>query len=407
MKILFLSAYYPPNVRGGAEISTRLLAEGLVHQGHNVVVITEGETRKTVDVDGVEVNMMPLGLTAKPLFEKKESKRIAGAIGGAFNVDAFDAIHAHDFRSAMALSELGCKNAMVTARDYAQVCGTTNNVIYSGDRCSCSLGDLLKTQRIREASLARKPFRLWQYKYNFLYRKKAFSKIKTQVFISNAQKKEIEDQQDLSDISKYVVYNPVSRDYLNLPCKKGKRGQVLYVGTVEDYKGVGLLISAWTEVLEKCPEASLKIVGEGAQKSDYVSLVNKTGLDKNVNFVGRIPHRKLISFYDEAETVVAPHLWIEPFGRTVAEAMARGKVVVAADRGGPSEMIQDGVSGWLFKRGVASDLSEKICRVVEMTEEEKENIGKKAHDWAISNLNQEAVCAQYECVYKRMLRSRS
>ena len=40
MKILIVASLYYPNIKGGGEISTQLLAEGLVKNGHNVVVVT-------------------------------------------------------------------------------------------------------------------------------------------------------------------------------------------------------------------------------------------------------------------------------------------------------------------------------------------------------------------------------
>ena len=45
MKILFLSAQYPPETKGGGELSTHLIAQGLQQLGHDITVVTDGDRR--------------------------------------------------------------------------------------------------------------------------------------------------------------------------------------------------------------------------------------------------------------------------------------------------------------------------------------------------------------------------
>ena len=46
----------------------------------------------------------------------------------------------------------------------------------------------------------------------------------------------------------------------------------------------------------------------------------------------------------------------EPFGQVVVQGMARGRVVVAADSGGPAEVIGSGRDGLLYRTGSQDDL---------------------------------------------------
>ena len=100
---------------------------------------------------------------------------------------------------------------------------------------------------------------------------------------------------------------------------------------------------------------------------------------------------------------MAPHIWHEPFGRTVAEGMARGKVVVAADVGGPSEMIKTGKTGLLFKRNSREALSESIIKALRMNDTERQAMGREARAWVISNLTKERIASQYEVFYKQVI----
>lgn len=406
MKILFISGHYPPHTKGGGEISTHLIAQGLRQLGHDVVVITSkpkggnhGE-REEYEVGGVPVVALNIPLTAKPLLEKRASRKMAKVLGREIgDPGKYDFIHAHDWRSTLVLLEMGVKNAVATIRDYAQICGTTNNILADGNKCTCSWYDVLRSHRVKEAGWIRKLFRIWQYKFNIGYRRKAFRKMKAQIFISKAQREVTEGQQDLTGIQTEVIYNPVAAEYLSKVSVKGIGGRVLYAGTVEMYKGVGLLLAAWREVVKECGNTELRIVGDGAQRKEYEKLVENWGLQYKVKFEGRMAWNRLRKMYDEASVVAAPHIWIEPFGRTVVEAMARGKVVVAADAGGPAETIKDNVSGMLFKKGSVKDLSKRLREALQMSVMSRDEISRNARKWAQENLSQEAIAKKYERFY--------
>lgn len=67
--------------------------------------------------------------------------------------------------------------------------------------------------------------------------------------------------------------------------------------------------------------------------------------------------------YPEFDLVVHFSTRPEPFGRVIAEAMASGVPVIAADAGGPREIVEDGVTGWRIPPG---DVQALAARMVEM-----------------------------------------
>lgn len=387
MKIVFLSGLYPPHTKGGGEISTYLIAEGLKAQGHEVQVITE--------------QISHLGLLKKPLFERRQSRKIAVKLKKI--LPEADIIHAHDFRSALALSELNLPNAVVTVRDYAPICGTTNNILADGSRCHCTWHDVVRTKRFQEVGFPRNYARAWQYWHNVPYRKQAFQKLKQQIFISQAQQKEIEESLDLSNIRKTIIYNSVPDEYWKENIQEGRKGSVLYVGRVEDYKGVGVLLGAWKNVAKVVSYAHLTIIGEGAQKKYYETWVARYGLQYRVTFKDRVPYERLRVEYDQAQIVVAPHLWTEPFGRTVAEAMARVKIVISADTGGPAEIIQNNKTGILFKKGSVEELYQVIRQALTFRPYDFREMGNAARSWVRENLIAKIIAQQYEEFYLEML----
>lgn len=407
MRILFLSSYYPPRTRGGAEISTHYLAQGLLARGHEVTVVTQGPTLAKETFEGVSVISLPLAFHAKPLFEERHARRLAAQLRTYVpNIQEYDVVHAHDFRMTQVAAVLKLPHFMVTVRDYAAICGTTNAVLADGTIAPVrSLSTGWRSERIHEASWLRKPFRLWQYLYNLTFRERAFSAAATHVYISHAQQGLIARYASFPSTRTVVIYNPVGDMFLQNTGQNNTRSQnLLYVGTIETYKGVGVLLEAFEKLANEFTHLSLTIVGEGAQCKHYQTRVAQSGLQYRVQFKGKVPLEQLRVLYDQASAVVAPHIWIEPFGRTVVEAMARGALVVASDAGGPSETIVSNKTGFLFTRDSAAALADTLRRVLGLPDVDRREVQQAARAWVAQHLSQATIAQQYEAEYTRLLR---
>jgi glycosyltransferase involved in cell wall biosynthesis len=139
----------------------------------------------------------------------------------------------------------------------------------------------------------------------------------------------------------------------------------LYCGRLSREKGVSLLIGAFAHALYAVPDAQLRIVGDGPERAALERLVESLDIDDNVTFIGQLPRDQIEDELAGAWALVAPSLWAEPFGLVVLEAIVHGVPVIASAAGGPSELIEDGVSGLLFPNGDKRALSECIRAVAE------------------------------------------
>lgn len=408
MKILFVSSLYPPFARGGGELSTHYLARALVERGHEVVVLCQSPSshqHDTADVfEGVHVRRLNLPLGAKPLLEQRHARKLARHIAPMVTNEKFDIVHAHDFRAAQVLSEITVPGRIVTVRDYAQICGSPNNLRADGATCrGCtSLAEVWQNQAVVEASWWRKPFRMWQYRYNIAYRLSSFRVFKQHVYISQAQQVEVARIQDLTGIATHVIYNPLPPEFIAQPVKQSVNETILYVGRLQKYKGVDLLLEAFRQISAEQPNVHLRLVGEGEHKAQYERDVARWGLQYRVTFTGHLPFDRLRQLYDESSIVVAPHVWVEPFGRTVVEAMARESLVIAANVGGPAEIIQDGKTGLLFERGSVDSLVTSLQQVLHMKRLDRREIERKARQWTIAELAPVKIAEQYEKVYEQV-----
>jgi len=162
-----------------------------------------------------------------------------------------------------------------------------------------------------------------------------------------------------------VKYLPYFLDVRSYPFNSNskKEGNILYIGRLVEEKGVRNLVEALPKVVSKINQARLTIVGDGPQKNHLNSLAKKLGVSDKVNFVGKIPHEKVKKYYQEAKVVVIPSVWLDNSPNVVYEAFSTGRPVIASDRGGMSDFVKNGETGFIFKSGDIDELTEKIIKV--------------------------------------------
>ena len=131
------------------------------------------------------------------------------------------------------------------------------------------------------------------------------------------------------------------------------------------WKGHLQVVEAFERAAEQLPDAHLVLVGgaiydTGAERGFAEELVKRVGrasmggsgqkkLNDRIHFVRH--SAEPWKLYPEFDVVVHFSTRPEPFGRVVAEAMASGVPPIAAKAGGPTEIVEDGVSGWLVTPG--------------------------------------------------------
>lgn len=135
---------------------------------------------------------------------------------------------------------------------------------------------------------------------------------------------------------------------------EGKGGYALYVGRLTDEKGVLTLLKSWESGRLNLP---LKIVGEGPLRSDVERVADRNAA---IQYLGQLSLEETHELMGNANVLIVPSEWHEPFGRVLIEAFSKGTPVVAARMGGLIELVTAGQTGELFRAGDSEDLIEKI-----------------------------------------------
>jgi glycosyltransferase involved in cell wall biosynthesis len=138
------------------------------------------------------------------------------------------------------------------------------------------------------------------------------------------------------------------------------------VGNLQRWKGQRTVIEAIALLREKYSDLKCLLIGDTSNKhrddilyfEELKEAIRTLGLQSHVLLTG---HRQDIPDILQALDVFV-HASVDPeaFGRVIVEAMGMGKAVIASNKGGPTEIIENGVSGILIPPGNARLLAEKI-----------------------------------------------
>jgi glycosyltransferase involved in cell wall biosynthesis len=215
-----------------------------------------------------------------------------------------------------------------------------------------------------------------------------------------------------------VILNGIDlADYEKLPDTSAIRAElgagpgqplVTTIGRLEPWKGQHVFLEAIPLVLEAHPSARFAIVGgKAVNKPAYADRLHERrrelGLEDCVilsGFRDDVP-----SVIAASDLVVLPTATAEPFGRTVVEAMAAGRPVVATAAGGPLDTVVDGETGWLAPPNDPAALAEKIIHILDKPEEGRA-MGEKGKQRAQAHFSLERLVADMADLFEEVAASR-
>jgi phosphatidylinositol alpha-mannosyltransferase len=148
----------------------------------------------------------------------------------------------------------------------------------------------------------------------------------------------------LADVNVEIIPNGVNLKHYQKRSNaktvaKGDLKTILYIGRLENRKGVKYLLEAFARLQKKQSDTRLLIVGAGPDREKLEHEVETLGCE-NVEFLGYVDDKTKIRLLHEADLFCSPALFGESFGVVLLEAMAAGLVTVAGDNPGYSSVMQ-------------------------------------------------------------------
>lgn len=192
---------------------------------------------------------------------------------------------------------------------------------------------------------------------------------------------------------------PPEEEVVRFKQANGLRGEPVIgaIARLSPVKGLDLLLRVTPALVRDHPGLRVLLVGDGPARAQLVRLAYDLGIADRVVISHpvqdtRVPLAAMRAF-------VAP-AWREGFGLAIVEAMAAGVPVVATNAGGPSQMIEDGRSGFLMSPGDAAAL-ERGLRALLREGAAREQMIERARERACSRFDMKRVVEEVEAVYVR------
>ena len=128
---------------------------------------------------------------------------------------------------------------------------------------------------------------------------------------------------------------------------------------------------------------NLVIYGSGSLESKLEKLANKLKIEDKIEWRGFVPYSKVPEALSQIDIFVYPS-WHEGFGRSIMEALAMEKAVVATNVGGIMDLINDGENGFLVEPHDPEALALKIKELMQ-NKNLREKFGKAGREFVSKN----------------------
>lgn len=155
---------------------------------------------------------------------------------------------------------------------------------------------------------------------------------------------------------------------------------LLYLGRLQRYKRVDLVLQAVARLRDQGVEVRLLVGGKGEHRAALEELRDRLGLADRVEFLGFVPEDRKRELLRRSwvHVLTSPK---EGWGISVLEAAACGTPSVASDSPGLRDSVRDGETGLLVPHGDVAALAGALARLVE-ERPIREAMGQRARSWA-------------------------
>jgi glycosyltransferase involved in cell wall biosynthesis len=181
---------------------------------------------------------------------------------------------------------------------------------------------------------------------------------------------------------------------------------IAFAGRLLWEKGTDVLLEAFAKVLARIPQASLLIAGDGLERDNLKSQIDRLGLGRNVEMLGHISRDELERNFAHAWVQAVPSRWEEPFGLVAAEALMRGTAVIASDTGGLLEFVRPRETGLLVPPQDPEALADALFLLLE-NRGLAESLGQNGRAFALQHLTEDAFVDRFVGLYESMSGERS
>ncbi|HEX7972831.1 MAG TPA: glycosyltransferase family 4 protein [Anaerolineales bacterium] len=386
MRILFITAFYPPYIVGGWEQLVQDINTRLQGRGYTTQVLTstygvgaasqEPGVERALILDSDVVHYRPLDFFLNRHNTLEHNLSVTRAAITRFHPDVVFVHVMWNLSKAIPWqAEQLCPGKVVyyIANDWPYA--PDNHTLYWRDPAQRSGRKLVK---LLLAPLALKAIERESEAFPLEF--------KHVLCVSQAVQRDLTRFAAIPAENLQVVYNGVEvEQFTPAEPARGEGGDVslLYAGSLVPHKGVHTALEAMALLARRPLPCKVTLTLVGAGHPDYEAhlkkMVQESGIEGQVSFWGRVPREEMPAVLRKFDVLVFPSIWQEPLSRGMQEAMAAGLVVVGTTTGGTTEILIDGETGLTFEAENAAELAsrlEQLCRDAPLRKRLSENARK-------------------------------
>ncbi len=390
MKVALINSTYFPHVIGGAELSVQYLAESLVTAGHEIAVICAAEQEGRAEINGVMVYYVKLRNLYWPYGRR------------------------HSMPLRLAWNVLDINNHWMGREIEHRLRAFQPDIVHTNNLQSLSVAAWIAAKRLKLPIVhtLRDLFLLCPRSTMFRHDRNCDKPCRTCDVFSRAKRPSSVHVEHVVGISKFilekhlkfgwfpranssVIYNSYAPPRSTENRGRNDRFTFGFLGRIDRRKGIEWLLNSFADP-RVASAASLIVAGDG--DPEYVSLLKSRVSNLAVDFVGRMNPKE---FFARIDVVVFPTINDEPLGRVILESYAFGRPVIASNRGGIPEIVDNCKTGFLVDPATPGELADLLARFIA----EPELVVKFRPQCTarFADFTPERIVEQYDLVYRSVL----
>lgn len=238
---------------------------------------------------------------------------------------------------------------------------------------------------------------------------KQAARLATRIICVSAAGKELLALAGADESRSLIIHNGVRDEFIRRsrdvqePGDQCRGPRIAVIGMIEKRKAQDIFIQAAAQVLKVHPDAQFDIVGD--TPANDTSLY-KAELTKQIDSLGLASRVRISAYRDDIvdcmlghDIIVSSSIGLESLSLVMLEAMALGRVIVSSNIGGISEVVNDGVNGYIVEPGNARSLADGIIRALHAS---IVDVGKAAAETAHQHFTTAQMCQRVRDVYAQV-----
>ena len=334
MKIaIFVETYLP--YLNGVVTHVKILREGLIKNGHEVLVVTaDKRVKEHVIEDGI---LRCPAIEVKKLYGYGMSSPISGTLQKMIREFNPDIVHIQQ-EFGIGIAGIRASRDLKVPLVYTLHTMYDDYVYYIAPRPLTDVAKHISRNYIRfiarRADIITGPSKKCA---DYLKNAGVYRKV---YVIPNSV-----ELDNFSDSATTLEQRAAVREQYNIP---SDAFVACFCGRIGKEKGVDNLLKLWKKVLSSLDNAYLLIIGSGPELDELIELSNSLGISDRVKFTGAVPHNDIPPYYACANIYVTASL-SEMYSISMLEAQASGLPVIQLLDPDNADQIKVGVNGYLFE----------------------------------------------------------